>query len=149
MLILIQQDSIRDLVERVSKFSILLKILQDFLHLVAGRDVINKLFVMLSSVSDVVDHIFKMFDSELAEEVLRHLVQLNILTEADSFVVVVDQSSITSQTASSCASEMVFVDSRKFFNFQNNPELLRCIKLNSKILKFSNKNLPRVFLIPG
>ena len=113
MLILIQQDSIRDLVERVSKFSILLKILQDFLHLVAGRDVIYKLFVMLSSVSDVVDHFFKMFDSELAEEVLRHLVQLNILTEADSFVVVVDQSSITSQTASSCASEMVFVDQFK------------------------------------
>ena len=113
MLILIQQDSIRDLVERVSKFSILLKILQDFLHLVAGRDVINKLFVMLSSVSDVVDHFFKMFDSKLAEEVLRHLVQLNILTEADSFVVVVDQSSITSQTASSCASEMVFVDQFK------------------------------------
>ena len=113
MLILIQQDSIRDLVQRVSKFSILLKILQDFLHLVAGRDVINKLFVMVSSVSDVVDHFFKMFDSELAEEVLRHLVQLNILTEADSFVVVVDQSSITSQTASSCASEMVFVDQFK------------------------------------
>ena len=113
MLILIQQDSIRDLVERVSKFSILLKILQDFLHLVAGRDVIYKLFVMVSSVSDVVDNIFKMFDSELAEEVLRHLVQLNILTEADSFVVVVDQSSITSQTASSCASEMVFVDQFK------------------------------------
>ena len=113
MLILIQQDSIRDLVQRVSKFSVLLKILQDFLHLVAGRDVINKLLVMVSSVSDVVDHFFKMFDSELAEEVLRHLVQLNILTEADSFVVVVDQSSITSQTASSCASEMVFVDQFK------------------------------------
>ena len=68
---------------------------------------IHKLLFIV--VMDTVDDILEMFDTKLAEEPLRDLVQLNVLTELDSLDVVVD-APITAQTPISCRSKYLLIN---------------------------------------
>lgn len=69
---------------------------------------INKLLFIV--LVDTVDDILKMFDSKLAEEPLRDLIQLNVLTELDGLYVVVDAPITRAQTVISCRSKYLLIN---------------------------------------